>query len=450
MKKTFLKTVVATGVVTAVMALSSVAVFASVYTDVDNTTLWTGSSAKTIDAKSVQADKLTSPIDATAYGITFTNVKYDTGNNRLELYNQADTSNYKNGSSIAITPDFKVNFKTTIGNKDVMVADSNGNSTTYKAGDLSIDLDAGVTYTFTNAATSGAGRARFDGGFTLTKLSGTVYDDSLFEDETTDKTAVVAGSTVKTTVTSADIITEALGGTPSDDKIALGKDVEVGTLTFDSKFLAYKDNSIRTGGSSSTSNGKYITFQASEGDVITLTGCKSQSDDATRVAYLATTVGGTHIDEAFAPVAKGNVSLTAPAAGTYYVCFSNGIQFDGVTVYAGESATIPYVTLSKVSGEEGKVTLKGVINGDADDSLPVTAIKVVTAKGYDANDTKVAAKSHDINVVAPDGDDYAFLVTIDEDSANDTGFEIQASVDYEKNGATATSYSAVVEYAVVG
>lgn len=283
----------------------------------------------------------------------------------------------------------------------------------------------------------------------VTATTGTVYDESSFADATTDNTATVPGSTASASVTSAQVIADVTGGTAFTDKTTLGAAQTYGTLTFDAKLLMYNDGSLRTGGKTSTSNGRYIIVNANAGDVIVLDGCKSQNaTDATRYVFLSTSVAGSEIAKAFAPLEKSNVSLAVETAGTYYVCFSNGIQFDGVSVYAGETVTAPSITFTQLtSTDANKVAFKGTISGNADARTPVSAINVVTAKGYDASATPISAKINPIVNVAPDGSDYAFIVIIDKTAVSAIpGLKLQASIDYDNNGNTVTSYSDVVNY----
>lgn len=283
----------------------------------------------------------------------------------------------------------------------------------------------------------------------VTATTGTVYDEASFGDATTDNTVTVPGTTATASVKSVDVIADATAGVAFEDKATLGKEMSYDNIAFDAKLLMYNDGTLRTGGKTSTSNGRYITINANAGDVIVLEGCKSQNvADTSRYAYLSNAVAGTELVKASAPIEAGNVSLAVETAGTYYVCFSNGIQFEGVSIYAGVEVTAPSITLAQTTvNDSTKVAFKGVISGSADDSIPVTAINVVTAKGYDASAEAVVAKTHSITSVGPDGSDYAFIVTIDKTAVDALpGLKIQASVDYDNNGTTVTSYSDVVTY----
>ncbi len=283
----------------------------------------------------------------------------------------------------------------------------------------------------------------------VTPTTGTVYDQSLFGDETTDNTATLPGDTASNSITCEDVISATVNGATFNDKDALGAEYTSGNITFGSGLLMYNDGTLRTGGSTQSSNNKYVAVDANAGDVIVLDNCRSQNTgDATRVVYLSSEVAGTRIVEEYAPVEKASVSLPVETAGKYYVCFSNGVQFEGVSVYEGVEVIAPSVTLAQTTvTDSSKVAFKGTISGNASDKTPVTAINVVTAKGYDASGAAVDAKTHSINVVAEDGSDYAFIVTIDKATVDALpGLKIQASVDYDVNGSTEKSYSAVVDY----
>lgn len=285
----------------------------------------------------------------------------------------------------------------------------------------------------------------------VTATTGTVYDEASFGDATTDHTATIPGDVASETVATADVIADVTQGATFTDKTTIGADKTYGNVTFGSGLLMYNDNTLRTGGSTSSSNGRYVKVTAKAGDVIVLESCRSQNaTDTGRYAFLSASAGGSELVKASAPLEASKVSLPVETAGDYFVCFSNGIQFNGVSVYGGVEVTTPAVTLTQTTvADATKVAFKGVISGNASDATPVTAIKVVTAKGYDASATPVDAKSHSITAVAQEGSDYAFIVTIDKAAVDALpGLKIQASVDYDKSGTTATSYSDVVAYAV--
>lgn len=283
----------------------------------------------------------------------------------------------------------------------------------------------------------------------VTATTGTVYDESSFGDPTTDFTATVPGDVASDSVATSDVIADVTQGATFNDKTALGADKAYGNVTFGSGLLMYNDTTLRTGGSTSSSNGRYVMVNANAGDVIVLEGCKSQNaTDTSRYTYLSATAAGSELAKASAPLEENNVSLAVETAGTYYVCFSNGIQFKGVSVYSGVEVTTPAITLAQTTvADTTKVAFKGVISGNADARTPVTAINVVTAKGFDASAASISAKTHVITAVAPDGSDYAFIVTIDKSDVDALpGLKIQASVDYDNNGNTVTNYSDVVTY----
>lgn len=468
MKKTFIKGLVVAATMALAMSFSSLVVSAE---ELDMTTAPGGTSGIFTVGASVAADssktytvdgvertntglKLSSNLEnGIANGIAFTvtgpaELKVvalggGSGTRGLNLYKDVDGTATKIAESFLVTPD---------------------NATFVQA-----------SYDITEAGTYYIGRLS---GKTMrvyyvdvTATTGTVYDESSFGDATTDFTATVPGDVASDSVSTADVIADVTQGAEFNDKTALGADKAYGNVTFGSGLLMYNDTTLRTGGSTSSSNGRYVMVTANAGDVIVLEGCRSQNaTDTSRYAYLSATAAGSELAKASAPLEENNVSLTAETAGTYYVCFSNGIQFKGVSVYSGVEVTTPAITLAQTTvadttkvafkdssstgtysmstiADTTKVAFKGVISGNADARTPVTAINVVTAKGFDASAASIAAKTHAITAVAPDGSDYAFIVTIDKSDVDALpGLKIQASVDYDNNGNTVTNYSDVVTY----
>lgn len=446
MKKTFIKGLVVAATMALAMSFSSLVVSAE---ELDMTTAPGGTSGIFTVGASVAADssktytvdgvertntglKLSSNLEnGIANGIAFTvtgpaELKVvalggGSGTRGLNLYKDIDGTATKIAESFLVTPD---------------------NATFVQA-----------SYDITEAGTYYIGRLS---GKTMrvyyvdvTATTGTIYDESSFGDATTDFTATVPGDVASDSVSTADVIADVTQGADFNDKTALGADKAYGNVTFGSGLLMYNDTTLRTGGSTSSSNGRYVMVNANAGDVIVLEGCRSQNaTDTSRYAYLSATAAGSELAKASAPLEENNVSLAVETAGTYYVCFSNGIQFKGVSVYGGVEVTTPAITLAQTTvADTTKVAFKGVISGNADARTPVTAINVVTAKGFDASAASIAAKTHTITVVAPDGSDYAFIVTIDKSDVDALpGLKIQASVDYDNNGNTVTNYSDVVTY----
>ncbi len=446
MKKTFIKGLVVAATMALAMSFSSLVVSAE---ELDMTTAPGGTSGIFTVGASVAADssktytvdgvertntglKLSSNLEnGIANGIAFTvtgpaELKVvalggGTGTRGLNLYKDVDGTATKIAESFLVTPD---------------------NATFVQA-----------SYDITEAGTYYIGRLS---GKTMrvyyvdvTATTGTIYDESSFGDATTDFTATVPGDVASDSVSTADVIADVTQGADFNDKTALGADKAYGNVTFGSGLLMYNDTTLRTGGSTSSSNGRYVMVTANAGDVIVLEGCRSQNaTDTSRYAYLSATAAGSELAKASAPLEENNVSLAVETAGTYYVCFSNGIQFKGVSVYGGVEVTTPAIALAQTTvADTTKVAFKGVISGNADARTPVTAINVVTAKGFDASAASIAAKTHAITAVAPDGSDYAFIVTIDKSDVDALpGLKIQASVDYDNNGNTVTNYSDVVTY----
>lgn len=446
MKKTFIKGLVVAATMALAMSFSSLVVSAE---ELDMTTAPGGTSGIFTVGASVAADssktytvdgvertntglKLSSNLEnGIANGIAFTvtgpaELKVvalggGSGTRGLNLYKDVDGTATKIAESFLVTPD---------------------NATFVQA-----------SYDITEAGTYYIGRLS---GKTMrvyyvdvTATTGTIYDESSFGDATTDFTATVPGDVASDSVSTADVIADVTQGADFNDKTALGADKAYGNVTFGSGLLMYNDTTLRTGGSTSSSNGRYVMVNANAGDVIVLEGCRSQNaTDTSRYAYLSATAAGSELAKASAPLEENNVSLAVETAGTYYVCFSNGIQFKGVSVYGGVEVTTPAITLAQTTvADTTKVAFKGVISGNADARTPVTAINVVTAKGFDASAASIAAKTHTITAVAPDGSDYAFIVTIDKSDVDALpGLKIQASVDYDNNGNTVTNYSDVVTY----
>jgi hypothetical protein len=476
MKKTFLKSVVATAVVAAALAFSSVAAFAStqsyVFGDIEtsNKAFSTfsysdgGEIVKGVNYSGGTADWI-SDTSKGGPGVKLGGQSKNATSNARVFTITADK-----GDKITVT--FCAQSSSATG-ADCVIA----NAMTGMVGDGTAE-DGVYAEAFADGYTESTVSltAKEDGTFYIgsPKLKSIIkaieveetnsdYDTSKFGAETTDKTAVVPATT-PTTVLNADVITDAeftAKSTDDDGNVTAYNDFTItngakyGDFTFTTSDST-KSISLSKSGVFKLAGAKNpVIFDAPANSVIKVTGIVSASatENADRTLVIGTSTKNALSDAVLAPLAsEGTETLTytTESAGTYYLYSQkSGINFETIEIYSATDVTAPYVTLTRAS-VDGKVAYKGVINGDADDSLVVTGIKVVTAKGKGDASVAPDAKSHTISAVAQDGSDYAFLVTIDEEKANDTGFEIQASVEYDNNGTTATSYSAVDEYDVVG
>lgn len=296
-------------------------------------------------------------------------------------------------------------------------------------------------------------------GMTFDAATGTVYDEDSFGAYSENPTALVPGDTASSSLTFADVENLANPTYDADGIANLSEPYTVGVFKLVSAsdrmsklFSSNGTQLIRSAGSTNN-KGRYIEFTAKAGDVVKLTDVQSSSTDAPeRTCLLATSVTTDTSKAIKTYTTNGDVQdvlFPITADGTYYICFAASIDFSGVYMYQGVEVAAPAISLTQLASTDTKVQFKGVISGSADDSVPVTAINVVTAKGYEVSgDIAYTAKSHSIAAVAAEGSDYAFIVTIDKSAVDALpGLKVQANVVYDVSGSAFTSYSDVVDYA---
>ncbi|GEM_PF-6332413 len=468
MKKTFFKSVVATAVVTAAVALSGATVFAAdASLDLTDTEWAANSTNKTKYTSNDGVFEVRH--NGTASGAT--GYKFDK-NTKTDVTADSQTSSYyikfyadagdkvvayvncgSTGKSITADLIYDENGDGKFGYTEVF---SSKTATVNKTDNTAYEFDQ-ITksgeYCLINNGNSAA-TAVFKGiEIKAGTLTGTQYDEELFGDATTDNTvtkvdttATAVESLVGTDVLNAAISaneefrTDSNGNVTTNYLLANGTyasangNIVLDTTTSNKIWCDSETGLISMGGSK-----RQFTVTLAENQAIVLRGYGAASSGRNL------TIDNVPYE---APTTAADTVLTVSAAGTYTVVSSANVYFTAIDIVNATEIAAPSITLAQTTVDDStKVAFKGVISGSADDSIPVTAINVVTAKGYDASAEAVAAKTHSITSVGPDGSDYAFIVTIDKTAVNALpGLKIQASVDYDNNGTTVTSYSDVVTY----
>lgn len=483
MKKTFLKSVAAAAVVTVAVALSSVAAFAGEY-------LWIYEDEPTampaIMGLDSQIDLSLSTNMSTSRTATFSTPIFNNGesaaiagHNGFNFRDNGSDSNSVMYRSFVVTPTAdvdlalylartsstdggEVRFYELTKNEDGTYTRPSDPTSTFAPGGnattgispMEVSLTAGHTYSF-YANNSNIGLFAMNISSAADITTNTKYDLSLFGDETTGNTVIVPGTTVKKSATVEEWVA-AVGIDPTaaeSGTINANANATINGFNFVSPSTRtfrynYANATIQTNGSSN-SNGRYIEFTAEAGDCLKVLSLRSQNNtDTSRYVTLLSAPNtpssfDAGINSAYAPTEYADIILSIPSAGTYYLCASNGIEFKGIELIAGESVPAPTISLSNADTTTyaGKVAYTATIAGNADDSVVVTGINFVVAKGY--SDTKLNASSYEITGVYNNGSDYIFVVTIDASKVSALpGLKTQANVVTEAG----TLYSAVVEY----
>lgn len=467
MKKTFLKSVVATAVVTAAVALSSVAAFAA-------TTMWVpnddGTTAPECFGMVYDSSKVLE-MTASRKG-TFKDAIFADGTGAVAskkgINIQSGAAGLTDTKSIAITPNENGTISLYIArqssNSGAQIRLYNAETETYALGEQigenimsggrdTLDMEA-ITFDVVGGNSYVIYSNNSGTGLFGIKLEGT-GSETLYWPESQTPTSAESSWIGGAPTTYFDKDTASNGATLVGGKVSSGKKVRFG-----------KD-SLASGAEVTIANMGYITFPGMDGDFNVVVNAGS-SGTAARPVALGTFDGTTFTKVAdFETVASATpddvvVNVAGGSASTTYAIYvepkADGTVADNTDIYgvsvlspSAVNITTPEVTLSSATVADGVLTITGTFNAFSSKYYEVDTITLNAATGKTV-EAEAVWKANNITNLKDNGDGTASFIA--QAAAPSTSARFQAvahyaGVDESTSAVDANAVSNVVTYSYV-